>query len=89
MVVLRIENLPDELYCQLQSLADANKVTLNEAVIFLLNQALQSGQPEIAQEYHNKPTSEILQSIRSRPRTNPIEHGVPDSTVLIREDRDR
>lgn len=30
-----------------------------------------------------------LARIRSRPRVNPLEAGLPDSTTLIREDRDR
>jgi hypothetical protein len=30
---------------------------------------------------------EVLTRIRGRPRVNPIESGLPDSTSLIREDR--
>lgn len=30
-----------------------------------------------------------LARIRSRPRINPVEFNLPDSTVMIREDRDR
>lgn len=82
MAILQIENLPDELYYQIQSLADANHCTLNEAVIHLLNQAVQLKRPE-------KSASEILENIRARPRVNPIDLGLPDSTILIREDRDR
>lgn len=33
--------------------------------------------------------SEILARIRSRPRVNPLEFDLPDSTELIREDRER
>ena len=32
---------------------------------------------------------EALARIRSRPRVNPIDFGLPDSTTLLREDRDR
>jgi len=34
-------------------------------------------------------SAEALSRIRSRPRVNPIDAGLPDSTALIREDRDR
>jgi predicted HTH domain antitoxin len=34
-------------------------------------------------------TAAALARIRSRPRRNPIHAGLPDSTALIREDRDR
>jgi antitoxin (DNA-binding transcriptional repressor) of toxin-antitoxin stability system len=34
-------------------------------------------------------SAEALTRIRSRPRINPLEFGLPDSTVLINEDRNR
>lgn len=37
----------------------------------------------------SNPTATALARIRSRPRRNPIHAGLPDSTELIREDRDR
>jgi hypothetical protein len=36
-----------------------------------------------------KSTAETLARIRSRPRVNPTDFGLPDSTDLIRGDRDR
>lgn len=88
MATLQIENLPDELYNRIQSLATENNFTLNEAVIYLLKQGLQPNELKIVQQ-QKKPMSGILQKIRSRPRVNPIDFGLPDSTVLIREDRNR
>jgi hypothetical protein len=38
---------------------------------------------------HTHRTVEILARIRSRPRRDPLELGLSDSTTLIREDRDR
>lgn len=89
MATLQIENLPDELYDHIQSLASEQNVTLNEAVIHILKQAFQSDEVRRVQEGQLKPMSEILEKIRSRPRVNPINFGLPDSTVLIREDRNR
>jgi hypothetical protein len=36
-----------------------------------------------------KSSAEALARIRSRPRVNPTDFGLPDSTDLIRGDRDR
>ncbi len=88
MATLQIENLPDELYNRIQSLAAENNLTLNEAVIHVLKQAFQPNELKMVQQ-QTKPMSEILQKIRSRPRINPMDFGLPDSTVLIREDRNR
>lgn len=89
MATLQIENLPDELYYRIQSLAAENNFTLNEAVIYLLKQGFQPDELKITQKPQTKPMSEILQRIRSRPKVNPINFGLPDSTVLIGEDRNR
>ncbi len=53
---------------------------------------LESGLPlETQQSQSEKPKSitEILAQIRRRRRVNPADFGLPDSTTLIREDRDR
>ncbi|BAS57315.1 hypothetical protein NIES2135_33280 [Leptolyngbya boryana NIES-2135] len=89
MATFQIENLPDELYSQIQDLAAENNVTLNEAVIHLLEQACQTNETEKDRAHYAKSMSEILQEIRSRPRVNPSDFGLPDSTVLIQEDRNR
>ena len=36
-----------------------------------------------------KSIMEVLYKIRDRPRVNPMRFGLPDSTILIREDRNR
>ncbi|NER94051.1 MAG: hypothetical protein F6J86_09460 [Symploca sp. SIO1B1] len=89
MATLQIENLPDELYNRIQSLAAGSKLTLNEAVIHLLQQAFQPNERTIIQEGQTEPMSTVLRRIRNRPRVDPISFGLPDSTVLIREDRNR
>ena len=37
----------------------------------------------------NQLNQEALARIRNRPRVNPVDFGLPDSTTLLREDRDR
>lgn len=88
MATLQIENLPDELYSRIQCLASEKKLTLNEAVIRLLKRSFESDKvTDLAQE--NQPMSAIIQRIRSRPRVNPSDFGLMDSTNLIAEDRNR
>jgi len=89
MATLQIENLPDELYYQIQGIASAKNLTVNEAVIHLLQQSFQSDQLRGDRGKESQHISEILQNIRSRPRVNPRDFGLMDSTVLIREDRQR
>jgi len=89
MATLQIENLPDELYSRIQSLASDKNVTLNEAVIHLLKQSFESDKVTINQVQESQPMSAILKRIRSRPRVNPRDFGLMDSTVLIGEDRNR
>ncbi len=89
MTTLQIENLPDELSSRIQCLASEKNFTFNEAVIHLLKQSFESDKVMINQTQESKPMSAILQRIRSRPRVNPSDFGLTDSTLLIREDRNR
>lgn len=56
---------------------------MNETVICRVKQAFQQQINPIRRMV------EVLASIRSRPRVNSISSGLPDSTILIREDRSR
>ena len=89
MATLRVENLPDELYRSIQSIAAARSLTLNDAVIQLLTQAMQSDATSTQQAQILKESSEALARIRSLPRLNPLDFGLPDSTEMIRADRNR
>lgn len=89
MATLQIENLPDELYSRIQYLASEKNLTLNEAVIRLLKQSFESDKVTLDRAQESKPMSAILQRIRSRPRVNPRDFGLMDSTILIGEDRNR
>jgi antitoxin FitA len=88
MAILQIENLPDEIYRGIQSLAAEHNFTLNEAAIYLLKQAFHLDEVKTSRDRQPQ-MSEVLQRIRSRSRVNPIDFGLQDSTVLIREDRSR
>lgn len=87
MTNLQIQNLPEPLYQSIQKIAQAENVSLNDAVIQMLTWAssIESVQEPTAIEK----TKEALAKLRSFPRKNPVDSGLLDSTLLIREDRDR
>jgi hypothetical protein len=89
MVKLQIENLPDELFSRIQCLASEKNLTLNEAIVYLLEQSFEFGKRSSDRGQQLEPISAVLKRIRSRPRVNPSNFGLADSTVLIREDRNR
>ena len=89
MATLQIENLPEDLYQTIQKLAASANVSLNEVVIQMLAQAAPPTQITTQQQEQMEKTSEALARIRSRPRINPAESDLPDSTLMIRADRDR
>jgi len=51
--------------------------------------AQMAADPDIQAELGVTNSTEALARIRSRPRINPTEFGLPDSTILIRDDRNR
>ena len=99
MAALNIDNIPDELLTQLEQLATENNCSVKEQAIALLKQSLNQPQrklkllisPEIdpTREQRRKAVPKVLAEIRSRRRVNPANYGLPDSTELIREDRER
>jgi plasmid stability protein len=80
MPVLHVRNVPDELYARLQHRAETQRRSLSAEVITLLEWAVK--ETEWASE-----TS--LSSIRRRRFFEPAAVGAPDSTTLLRQDRDR
>lgn len=92
MTTLQIENLPEDLYQSIQKHAIAARVSLNDAVIQILSKGIDDS-PTYAQvnvqTEQIRQTREALDRIRSFPRKNPADYGLPDSTEMIREDRDR
>jgi plasmid stability protein len=82
MATLNLENLPDDLYQSLHQLAAQQKRSLNEAVISLLTLAIQQQDPT------SPSVTQILSDIRLN-RESLVPNPWLDSTLLIREDRDR
>ena len=88
MATLNVENFPDQLYARLQQLATAENRSISEQVVSLLEGALQiETQPPQAEA--RKSVTEILEEIERRRQSRPAGTEMPDSTLLIREDRDR
>jgi plasmid stability protein len=80
MPILHVRNVPDTLYADLQHRAERQRRSLSAEVITLLEWALAEAER----------TSEMtLTSIRQRRSFNPAAAGAPDSTTLLRQDRDR
>lgn len=88
MATLHVENVPDDLYAKLQQLATSQNSSISAQVLSLLESALQT---KLKQPQNDTPKSvaEILAESRRRRRVNPADFGLPDSTTLIGEDRDR
>ncbi|NEP09461.1 MAG: hypothetical protein F6K14_04350 [Symploca sp. SIO2C1] len=99
MATLTLEDLPDYLIKEIQQLAQQNNQSINEQIINLLQQAIQKPQPPLkflispetdpTWEKRREATSQILADIDKRRRLNPADFGLPDSTELLSEDRER
>ncbi|MHC5765696.1 MAG: hypothetical protein ACYTXI_08720 [Nostoc sp.] len=88
MATLNTLNIPDELYEQLQELAKAENSSVDAQVITILQNALQvKTQPTEDEKRKNVP--KLLEEIRLRRESRQTDVEWPDSTALIREDRDR
>jgi len=72
--------VPEDLYDQLQALAQTRQRSLSAQVIALLERAL-------ADEYTLQAQGELLAAIRRRRFV--AQAGTPDSVLLLREDRER
>jgi plasmid stability protein len=80
MSVLHVRNVPDALYERLRRRAEAQRRSLSAEVITLLTRALD--------EEEQSPQA-TLAAIRSRRFFRPEELGAPDSTTVLRLDRER
>jgi plasmid stability protein len=87
MAILRELELPDDLYEHLQKLAFTRNSSIEAQAIAILQSVVSTKTVQSAAE--TKPIKEILTESRNRRRLNPADFGLPDSTELIREDRDR
>lgn len=88
MATLYVRNLPDDLYAKLQELAVSQHRSINAQVITLLEQALTT-EAQLTEEERRKNVPKLLEEIRLRREQLPTDIEWPDSTAMIREDRDR
>jgi len=79
MSTLHVRNVPDELYERLRQRAARQRRSLSAEVVVLLDQALEQEEASVT----------LLREIRSRRAYSPELAGAPDSTRLLREDRER
>ncbi len=88
MATLYVRNLPDDLYAKLQELAASEHRSINAQVITLLEQVLKTEAQQI-EDHKRQNVIKVLEESRQRQRANPADFGLPDSTEMIREDRNR
>lgn len=89
MAILHDVDLPDELYEKLQYLATAENRSINAQVITLLRNALSPVEIQRREEQRRPDVPKILEEIRRRRESRRTDVEWPDSTALIRDDRDR
>jgi plasmid stability protein len=80
MPILHVRNVPDALYSRLKEQAKAKNRSLSAEVIMLLDRALAEAE---------RSPDQILDEIRRRRFFRPDQASAPDSTTLLREDRQR
>lgn len=80
MATLHVRNVPPDLHRRLSRHARAERRSLSAEVITLLTRALESAE---------RSPEQILAAIEERRRFTPAAVGAPDSTTLLRQDRDR
>ena len=80
MAILHVRNVPDDLYARLKRRAEEHRSSLSSEVINLLERAMEEA--ECA-------PSLTLAAIRKRRFFNPATVGAPNSTALLRQDRER
>lgn len=87
MATLHVRNIPDDLYARLQELAKVENRSINAQVITLLQNALPP--KTIPEDKRREDVLKLLDDIRRRRESLPTDVEWPDSTELIREDRER
>jgi plasmid stability protein len=80
MAILHVRNVPQDLYTRLKQRAETQRRSLSAEVVTLL---------EWAVEEVDRASELSLESIRRRRYFEPASVGAPDSTALLREDRER
>lgn len=79
-------DLPDRLYTRLEQLAKAKNTSIDAQIVTILEKALPILQ---AEEQQRQKFLQLLEESRRRREQLPQDIEWPDSTAMIREDRDR
>ena len=82
MPPLHVRNVPEDLYAQLQKIAQAQNRSLSAQVITLLQTSIHTTEAKEAQ-------ARLLTDVRQRRFVYPANADIPDSVTLLREDRQR
>lgn len=88
MATLKLENLPPELLSQIELLAQQNHCTVDQQAISLLENALKTNSSQTRIE-KNKSVTDILEESRCQREKLSTDTQWLDSTLLLRQDRDR
>ena len=80
MATLHVRNVPDALYEEIRTRAEAGSRSFSAEVVVLLQRAVEERRPS---------PGEILQQIRRRRSFRPAAVGAPVTASLLREDRER
>jgi plasmid stability protein len=80
MPTLHVRNVPEPIYDRLRQRAQDRNRSISAEVVMLLDFALEESENSQAQ---------VLDRIRRRRFFNPASVNAPDSTTLLREDRDQ
>ncbi len=80
MPTLHVRNVPETLYDRLRQRAQKRNRSLSAEVVVLLDFAMDESEDT---------QTDLLDSIRRRRFFNPAAAAAPDSTTLLREDRER
>ena len=80
MPTLHVRNVPDSIYDRLRQRAQARNRSISAEVVMLLDLALEESENNQAQ---------VLDRIRRRRFFDPASVNAPDSTTLLREDREQ
>jgi hypothetical protein len=81
MPILHVRNVPTALYNRLKEMAEEQNRSLSAQIITLLEQAVE--------DVEVRSQAEVIASIRQRRTFQPAAVGAPDSTELLRQDRQR
>ena len=88
MTTLQALDLPDALFARLSKLAEAQNISIDAQIITLLEKALPT-EAQQTEDERRKNVPKLLEEIRLRREARPSDIEWPDSTAMIREDRDR